>query len=303
MAEILQLSIIEFSTRTLITGTILHSPIHDKKKVTIGLKNAKHIVYSYHTKIFKNKPIAILLRDKTVLTNTDNEGKFSVELNAKSLGKIKILDSILNKEIKCTQKYPVLFSKPNSRLNIVSDIDETIIKSYTKSLSKRIYTTLFKPAHKRKVIDFTKELFNFYKKQNSKFYYVSRSETNLFSLISHFITINQLPKGPLLLTPYLNFKTLLKNKKDPDFKFKTIEKLLSFSKEEQFILIGDDSQRDIEIYTAIANKYGAQISYIFIRQTKKKRSHLQNNSWLILKKTGIKAYYYKKNESFNLDLL
>lgn len=108
-----------------------------------------------------------------------------------------------------------------------------------------------------------------------------------------------MPRGPLLLTPFLNFLQLIGSKKNRDFKLITIETLIKNSKNEQFILVGDDSQRDMEIYTVIATKYEMFISNIYIRQTKKTISDKQKTDWKALQETDVKSYYFKQNEVFS----
>ncbi len=122
----------------------------------------------------------------------------------------------------------------------------------------------------------------------------------MFPTISNFILHYKLPKGKLFLTPYLSFWQLIKSKKDKDFKFKVISSIIKDSQNQKFVLIGDDSQRDMEIYTKIAHLFGSNIEHIYIRQTGKKVDRQQRQNWKTLQGTGIDAYYFKSDEIFAL---
>jgi len=302
MPKIWQFSVIEFSKETWISGTILYSN-KNQKHATKAIKNAKYVLKSYQKKTFANKQIKVVCNSNEFITKTDVHGYFSLLTTHKINKTPVVINCDTLQEITTLQTYPTYFPDTSKRLAIISDIDETILHSHTKSAPKRIYTTLFKPAHKRGVVTFTKELFLAYRAKNPRYYYVSKSEANLFKIISEFLISNDLPKGILLLTPYLNFKKLIKNQKELDFKKNTIEKIITLSPSKEFILVGDDSQKDVEIYTDVAKKFPKQISSIFIRQTKKTVNSEKLKNWQLLKNTGVNAHYFKKKESFNPKLL
>ena len=254
-------------------------------------------------KTFAGKQIKIICDSDEFLTKTNSNGYFSLQIRKKINQTPQIINCDTHQEITSHQTYPVFFPEPHGKLAIISDIDETILHSHTKSATKRIYTTLFKPPHRRGVINFTQELFLAFKAKDPRYFYVSKSETNLFKIISEFLISNNLPKGILLLTPYLNYKKLIKNKKELDFKKNTIEKIITLSPNKEFILVGDDSQKDVEIYTDVARKFPNQISSIFISQTKNTLNSEKLKNWQLLKNTAVSTHYFKKNESFNPKLL
>nr|WP_271711696.1 App1 family protein [Marinigracilibium pacificum] len=109
-------------------------------------------------------------------------------------------------------------------------------------------------------------------------FYISNSEMNLFLLISTFITKHDFPKGPLFLNEYKVVKQFFKRKdknRDHDFhKFRSIMFVMNLMKDTKFILVGDNSQHDPEIYHEIANKYPDRVKAILIRKynQKSKRS-------------------------------
>lgn len=298
MATIWRISAIQFSDSTMISGVVLNSTSVKKVKITNYLKNALKIIQSYFKKVYANQEIFVTANNQTLKTNTDAFGGFSVQFN------FIIEDEVIVKlpgnetPLDFHQTYPVLFKDSPSKLNVISDVDDSIMVSYTKTNFKRFFTTLFKVAEKRDVVSYSQELFEFLKTKNARFFYVSKSENNLFLLIATFISHNKLPIGPLLLTPYLSASQLLFNKKERDFKLNRIKYIVENSNNENFILLGDDTQKDMEIYATIARNYPSQIVTVYIRKTKQTSTKLQLEYWEALKDTGVEAYYFGHNETF-----
>lgn len=298
MATIWRISAIQFSDSTMISGVVLNSTSVKKVKITNYLKNALKIIQSYFKKVYANQEIFVTANNQTLKTNTDAFGGFSIQFN------FIIEDEVIVKlpgnetPLDFHQTYPVLFKDSPSKLNVISDVDDSIMVSYTKTNFKRFFTTLFKVAEKRDVVSYSQELFEFLKTKNARFFYVSKSENNLFSLIATFISHNKLPIGPLLLTPYLSASQLLFNKKERDFKLNRIKYIVENSNDENFILLGDDTQKDMEIYATIARNYPSQIVTVYIRKTKQTSTKLQLEYWESLKDTGVEAYYFGHNETF-----
>jgi phosphatidate phosphatase APP1 len=151
---------------------------------------------------------------------------------------------------------------------------------------------LFTPYGKREVIKATYRLYASLQGERASFFYVSKSEANLFPLISKFIGYNELPPGPIFLTPYLNFSNFLRGKKDPAFKYLTICHILDHSEKKPAVLIGDDTQADLAIFARISEKYTDQIEKVYIRKTRRKMTSEQQLLWNNLIKTGVEQVYY-----------
>lgn len=300
MAIVWYLSSIQFSGKTIVSGVLLKKNPLISTPGASPLRNALMIIGSYFNSAWSNKNIIVQLMNKSLIINTNENGEFNVSFDFCSNDEVVIFRKNSNEALKIIQNYPVQFNKTDSNISVISDIDETIMVSYTKTKLKRFLTTLFKPSENRKVIPFTQELYKIYKENDPRFFYVSKSENNLFPTISNFILSNKLPKGKLFLTPYLSFWQLIKSKKDKNFKFKIISSIIKNSPNQKFVLIGDDSQRDMEIYTRIAHLYRSNIEHIYIRQTGEKVNRQKMQNWKTLCGTGIDAYYFKPDEIFAL---
>jgi phosphatidate phosphatase APP1 len=98
------------------------------------------------------------------------------------------------------------------------------------------------------------------------FFYVSSSEWNLYDDLNEFFKHNGLPKGAFLLNNIKKWHELLKTGKTKhEGKLMRVTRILKAFPKQRFILLGDNSQSDPQIYTSIANKYPEQILAIYIR--------------------------------------
>jgi phosphatidate phosphatase APP1 len=262
----------------------------------------KTVLSSYNTPLLKNAPIIIKLEEKEYKTRTNHKAIFELEFDYAIENEPKIVILFQDKKLEIQQDYPIYFKSSESKLGIISDIDDTILVSYTSNIIKRIGVLSLVPPKKRKTVDFTQELLSLVSKYKSNVFYVSKSESNLFELLSKFIIHHQLPKGVLFLTPYLSFKQLLKRKKGKDFKLNKILFILNNSVNKKFILFGDDTQKDMEVYRIIANTHRKSIARIYIRQTKKKVNRRQRILWNNLKESFSKSVYFNETTSVTEEL-
>ncbi|MGI9530307.1 phosphatidate phosphatase App1 family protein [Lutimonas sp.] len=292
MTLLWHLSVIKNSRFILISGVILSMKGIEKKGFSI--KNKTSIPESYFKKTYANRDVIIRINNKKINSKTNKYGDFSISTEVNDTSKIQLFDD-KDHEIQKYQEYPVVFEQKQSGPLVISDIDDTIMRSFTKTKIKRLITTLFKTAAKRQVISYTQQLYESFG-ENADFFYVSKSENNLFYLISGFLLHNELPLGPLFLTPFLNASQLLFEKKNASFKFDNICNILDHSSNKKVILIGDDTQSDMDIYYDIIKVYKDRIEKVYIRQTKTKRSKKQLDQWKRIEATGVTAYYYKHDE-------
>jgi phosphatidate phosphatase APP1 len=278
MASIWQLSVIVFPKKTIVLGVVLDSSNKGLGIPWAKLASAIDIAKSYFTKTYPGALVEIEWEGVNVQAETDSNGFFSMtaehpfhrdtDLNIRLHGKSLDYDhEVLN----------VYQVRENHRL-IISDIDDTIVVSHTNKRMKSILTTLFKTYEERKPVTSTSRVFEALGDKND-IVYVSRSEYNLFPLLSNFMKHHDIPRGPLFLTPFISLRELIRNRKDPDFKIKTIHLLLEHSNHKQIVLVGDDTQHDLHVYAEIAKSYGDRIRRIFIRQTDPRKDRRFSTEW------------------------
>ena len=302
MAFVWQISILTLSSKSFIKGVVLNArPPLEKKRLSV-LENLTTLIKSYTRRPLKTTEIKIKIDKREFHVVTNKEGIFNLELEYTLEKEPEIGISFQDKELSIIQEYPVFFKSINSEIDVISDIDDTILISHTANIIKRIGLLSFVTPLKRKTVQFTQQLLNFSNEHPCNVFYVSKSESNLFRVLYSFITNNQLPKGILLLTPYLNFKQLLTGKKGKDFKLNNIQFIIENSIEKKFILFGDDTQKDMEVYAIIAKTYQKRIARIYIRKTKKNVNKRKQTLLKNLKEIFPATVYFNESTDIELEL-
>ena len=299
MPIVWQLSATHFKTNTLIHGVIVKDGAIIFNSDLGSFRNFYRLLRSYFVSLFSKKEIIIEADGRQIKTKTDKNGEFS--LNVDFLVRERVDIGIANENgphLNLIQQFPVIFPERSGPYEVISDIDDTIMASYTADFIKRVTTVAFKSPQKRRSIDYTYHLFQALEKQDSRVFYVSKSESNLYSMISTFLDHHNFPRGDIFLTPYLKFNQRFHSKKGKSYKEETVSFIIKNSGK-QFILVGDDSQIDMDTYATIVKKFPGRVFRIYIRQTKSFRSKHQLQKWQELKATGVPVIYFNKNDVFD----
>ena len=97
---------------------------------------------------------------------------------------------------------------------------------------------------------------------------MSNSEWNLYDFLIDFFSINELPKGVFFLQ-YLKkgFRDLISTGKvNHSHKKSSIEFLLRFYPNKKYVLVGDNGQKDMEIYQEVVSRFPKRIKGVMIRR-------------------------------------
>ena len=285
MAYVWQINMIDLANETFINGTILRNKPRFKYNARSLLENLFQVVLSYGNFAYKKRNIYLIFNKQEYQLKTDKNGYFEVTVAENLTNDFHLLNR-KKKKMEIIQDYPAQFYLKQPQYEVISDIDDTLIHSNTVSLFKRLSTLLFLRAKKRKSVDATVELLREFDKHQFRITYLSKSESNLFRLIYNIFKINNLPKGAMLLSPYLNFKRLILSKME-NFKIDHLKRLIIKLPDKKFILLGDDTQQDIYIYTAIAQQFYTQIEKVYIRQTNAFINVADTIAWKELLETGV----------------
>lgn len=152
---------------------------------------------------------------------------------------------------------------------LITDIDDTVLKTHVISKTKMLYYTFFKNAYSRLAFAGTAPLYWAWRKGDTgqrvnPIFYVSNSPSNLYDMLSDFMQHNDLPKGPICLRDIV-LPTSEKIAAYKEHKYNTIVKILHTFPQWQFVLVGDSGERDADIYTEIAHIFPHRIKAIYIR--------------------------------------
>ncbi|MDQ6757741.1 MAG: DUF2183 domain-containing protein [Bacteroidota bacterium] len=181
----------------------------------------------------------------------------------------------------------------------ISDIDDTFLISHSSNLRKRLYVLFTKNARSRKpfegVVNHYQLLASTGASRNTfnLFFYVSSSEWNLYDYIVEFARKNKLPKGIYLLNQIKQFKQVFKTgQNNHKTKFMRISRIMEAYPHQKFILLGDDSQEDPNIYAAVVEHFPQNVHAIYLRHVVKKNRERVEQTIIKIEKTGIPCCYF-----------
>lgn len=139
--------------------------------------------------------------------------------------------------------------------SIISDLDDTIKITNVKS-KLHFLNSLFGRKGFVAMPELYESLLNH--KNDSDLYIVTASPKFISFSVKSFLKKRNYPPSHLILkTP--EYKNKL------DYKIAVISKILSQKNDETYILIGDDSQKDPEVYSAIQQLFPDKVENVYIR--------------------------------------
>jgi len=271
------------------------TPVVERSKQSIA-QHFLTLIRTYLSRPLRHAQLIIHSGGHEISTRTDGHGQFSAELDNHSNMPVRIYIPGDQQELQIIQSYPVRHSLSGSLFDVISDLDDTAIISHSVKNLRRIQKLAFTPAARRDVIPFTQLLFKGLREFHPTYFYVSKSESNLFNMLSKFLVSNELPQGVLFLSPYLGLRQLLLSRKDANFKINTIHTILSCTRK-KYILVGDDSQQDIEVYAQVVRDYPQRVIAVFIHKTRRTLKGQTHLAWQYLLSTNVFCRLFTNSES------
>jgi phosphatidate phosphatase APP1 len=164
----------------------------------------------------------------------------------------------------------ILIPPQTARFGVISDLDDTVIRTEATRLLRMLKRTLLENARTR--LPFA-GVASFYsalhagptEHAGNPIFYVSSSPWNLYPLLTEFLEHQSIPAGPLVLRDWgLSGDAALPTRHGAH-KLGAIRQILDCYPSLPFILIGDSGQEDPEIYRDVVHQYGARILAVYIR--------------------------------------
>ncbi|MEO7049207.1 MAG: phosphatase domain-containing protein [Ferruginibacter sp.] len=185
----------------------------------------------------------------------------------------------------------------------VSDIDDTVLISHSATRLKRLVLLLTKNPRRRKAFADVVTHYQLLSRSHTNpatpnpFFYVSSSEWNLYDDLKEFFRHNGFPEGVFLLSEIKNWYQLLQTGKTKHGgKLLRIVRLLEAFPLQKFVLFGDNSQSDPEIYSVIANRYPQNITAIYIRNIHT-RHLVRSEEWMTaINNKSIHTFIFESND-------
>ena len=197
-------------------------------------------------------------------TLTDAEGYFRLEIPRTSRPgwqeiELELLHPSSAQAVAC-----VLVPSPRARFGVISDIDDTVVRSDVTRKLRMILTVALSNARTRMPFRGVAAFYRALHAGVNPVFYVSKSPWNLYAPLVEYLEVQGLPKGPLLLRDF-------GWRRDKEHKRKAIEDILATYPKLPFVLIGDSGEHDPEIYAGIVQRFPGRIRAIYIRAVNRRR--------------------------------
>lgn len=190
-----------------------------------------------------------------------------------------------------------------SKHAFISDIDDTFLISHSSKLRKRLYVLFTKNARSRQpfqgVVNHYRQLLEagHHDHSSNPFFYVSSSEWNLYDLIVEFSKENNLPKGVYLLNQLKTISEVFRTGQNKHSgKFTRIVRIIETYPHLQFVLLGDDTQEDPNIYLAITEHFPQNIFAVYIRRIHKNKYENVQTVVDKISSAGVHCCYFQHSE-------
>jgi phosphatidate phosphatase APP1 len=211
--------------------------------------------------------------------DADDEGFFNgcVELDQPPTGdhewneyKVSLASPVRTGSPAVSAKGEVLVPPGSARFGVISDIDDTVIQSRVSNFLQAARTVMLGNARTRLPFPGVAAFYRALRDgagggEKNPIYYVSSSPWNIYDVISEFMDIQKIPPGPLVLRDWDITLKALASSRHADHKSEAIRKIFELNPGIQFILIGDTSQHDPEIYRQIVAAFPNRVKAIYIR--------------------------------------
>lgn len=271
-----------------------------------GIRHAVSIIHMFRIKPLKNVSVTLKFKDLEVTTKTLDDGyfRFTIPYTQKlepGWHSYEVVCKVYDFGIvECSE----LLKPFESKVGVISDIDDTFLVSHSGNFFMKLYVLLLKNINKRKVFEDVVPHYQSLSRAgqesaeaSNSFFYVSSSEWNLYEFIDSFIRIHELPKGVMKLkkikTGISDF--LFTGRGSHDHKFEKIKDIIGFYPRLKYVLLGDDSQMDPYLYERIVKIFPQNIKAIYIRQTRHRKKKQVEEVLRNIESMDVATCYFKKS--------
>jgi phosphatidate phosphatase APP1 len=155
---------------------------------------------------------------------------------------------------------------------VISDLDDTVLRSNATSLWQMARLTLLHNAHTRLPFEGVAGFYQALQRGRdgeayNPVFYVSNSPWNLYDLLEDFLDLQGIPRGPLLLRDW-SLRTL---KAGEGHKLAAIEALLEAYPGLPVVLVGDCGEHDPEIYRQVVLRHPGRVLAVYVRDVAPER--------------------------------
>ena len=221
--------------------------------------------------------VTVRLGDVEQTVTTERRGYASVTLTVPGLEPgwhrvhATLVPEVVDAEV-VSGRGRVLVPNPHAPFAVISDVDDTILRSRVTEGLRAMLTTLVGDANRRDAIPGMASLYRGLNRGPAEagvraalpsFFYVSTGSWAMYPLLTKFLQGRGFPRGPLFLTDWGPTDRYIV-RSGTEHKRNAIGRLLNGYPDLRFVLIGDSGQADPEVYLEFAGSHPSQVAAIII---------------------------------------
>ncbi len=244
-----------------------------------ALRNLKNTVRRALTDEIPHARVRARLGSETSEARADREGFFDIQLRTAATFapgelwhevELEVVEPVRAGEEPARAVARVLVPPPDAEFGVISDIDDTVVRTEVTHWLRMLRIVLLTNAHSRMPFDHVDSLYRALQggstgARYNPIFYVSSSPWNFYDLLEEFFRVHRIPEGPLFLRDWNYSPRKLLGMGHQEHKLVLIRALFDTYPELPFVLIGDSGQEDPEIYRAVVREYPARVAAIYIR--------------------------------------
>jgi phosphatidate phosphatase APP1 len=260
------------------------TPLPRKRYRNFFLINALALIRLFFMRPKAKAKVVLRWQGQVVETVTDTDGFFRLDWSCDTPASpgwhpVEVtLQEATNRDCPCTGRGR-MFIPYETATAIISDIDDTFLISHSSTIWRRLSVLLTKNPRSRKAFEGVIEHYKLLEYAGTKqgapnsFFFVSSSEWNLYDYIQEFSRVNEVPDGVYLLSQLKAwYQLFLTGRNNHSTKFTRISRILLAHPQQQFVLLGDDSQEDPNIYASVVSHFPSQIRAVYLRHVSDKKT-------------------------------
>lgn len=279
-----------------------------RKKYTDNmLHNIIQLVKLFFVKPLPGMPVQLAWQEQRLDSKTETDGFFRFtwqSANSIPAGWHSVQINCFNKAGKVMGNDEGKIFVPHiTQFAFISDIDDTIMVSHSATIGKRLKELFFKNPKTRTVFKDVEKHYTLLAAAHTNphepnpFFYVSSSEWNLYDYLHTVFQHNRLPEGAFLLNQVKQWFELWKTGKTKhQGKLLRILRILETFPNQQFVLLGDNSQSDPAIYSTLVEKFPQRIFAVYIRNVSEKNIPVTQQLLSAIQNKGVHNLLFKESD-------
>ncbi|HEX2165083.1 MAG TPA: phosphatase domain-containing protein [Thermoanaerobaculia bacterium] len=220
--------------------------------------------------------VELELAGATATAEADEEGFFHFELptppslvpGRRWQGRLRLLDPAGDEGV--TAEAAGLYPGANSRFAVISDLDDTVVRTGATSRLRMTRTVLFNDARTRVPMPGIGALYRALAAgaggdEGNPVFYLSSSPWNLYSLFAELLRLHGVPEGPIFLRDFGFDRDKLWKAPHEEHKPALVRHLRDVYPRLALVLAGDSGQKDAEVYRALAEEDPERVAAVLVR--------------------------------------